>query len=926
MARKNVQPPQPRGVHNKETRAIVQKHVEGIIQSSAKVADLQFRNVALQTKYAVMSEGVKEKEHKVAVQTAVLTLSLLSVPGQSFSSNDKLKKMSDEEKQLINDLNTENITRQAAMLDQSTARIDPSIGNLSEKTQDQLKSLQDELSSPTGRFATLNPVQRETLKQNVALAQRMQENASNETPFTIKNQKDLQKLITQNDMSALQIDKSIGNLSLKSEESLQELKQKITSGTGKYQNLSSTERKELTTRVDFALKTKDKKSSLAKSLKAGRKTDFSGRKIKGVMSMVATAAIATSDDQTIRGMRNMKSMAHMSKMMKGVAVETGKISYMFAKASILGTANYASMGLKLAGKTDAAEKIKNFETKWNNTEGFVTKTIPGKITEHKQTKRAHKAQKKEERNVRVRAVGARISNTRMARPIVNVSRGVRVKAAQFANTKGGKAVIKVGKVGKSAIRMPFKAVNVMSKVFQVFTNTAEALKQLALTLVKKLAVKILVPIISSSLPVVTQVLMFFAPIICLMFVTAAISDSLTEFKEHTSMGAAYDKLLDKEAQFSAAILSTVDHANGSSGLTIPQNIQDEYGITSFTATDAKYIDGNGNETSNTSTIKQILSMAAVYIEQDFDKYGAFLDGTLTDSVYKDYCAKLYDSSHIIAYAEPDYDESEIYYCLNESDGEGASYVETATKKPAMIDCNNKSDSTICYVNEYTTTAEIEEDKRKYTCVVRETDNVSNNGNSGHEKHTYTPIQTGIHGKTAAFSYENTDGIVSSYDRDLEEKMQELRDKGCENPIEITYQEYDSWNTNRSSSYKKNMVVCGCSFCRGHIDLPVYVFISNAHDPSYDDPSEQVTEMRYSLYAIDKYATAFDGATIEVFCTNPDCPAYDSSNSIEPPRINISIANPECPFCHTDYSSLLDGRRVVDQASVDEARAVTDQCW
>ena len=71
---------------------------------------------------------------------------------------------------------------------------------------------------------------------------------------------------------------------------------------------------------------------------------------------------------------------------------------------------------------------------------------------------------------------------------------------------------------------------------------------------------------------------------------------------------------------------------------------------------------------------------------------------MTDSVYKDYCAKLYDASHIIAIAPPDEGGAGIYYCsggvvLDQDDEDELTadeMTDTRGKFPAMEDCNNKT--------------------------------------------------------------------------------------------------------------------------------------------------------------------------------------------------------------------------------------------
>lgn len=91
---------------------------------------------------------------------------------------------------------------------------------------------------------------------------------------------------------------------------------------------------------------------------------------------------------------------------------------------------------------------------------------------------------------------------------------------------------------------------------------------------------------------------------------------------------------------------------------------------------------NGSSSSfNGVTIKGILSMAAIYINQDFSKYGSpNPTDFFGDSVYKDYCAKLYDSTHIIG---KDTTPPTVYYCpaLNADAPDSEYHV-------ALDSCNN----------------------------------------------------------------------------------------------------------------------------------------------------------------------------------------------------------------------------------------------
>lgn len=80
-------------------------------------------------------------------------------------------------------------------------------------------------------------------------------------------------------------------------------------------------------------------------------------------------------------------------------------------------------------------------------------------------------------------------------------------------------------------------------------------------------------------------------------------------------------------------------------------------------------------------------------------------------------------------------------------------------------------------------------------------------------------------------------------------------------------------------------MCTCLECKGHIDATTYVYIGNIFDPArdetvtgdkdaYSNVEKKDAEDKYSLYTVDKYATAFDEpsgiTTATVMCTNPSC--------------------------------------------------------
>ena len=305
---------------------------------------------------------------------------------------------------------------------------------------------------------------------------------------------------------------------------------------------------------------------------------------------------------------------------------------------------------------------------------------------------------------------------------------------------------------------------------------------------------------------------------CSLFIFDAIDKLITE----SAMGVAYTKLMEKEEKFSNAIQSlyqTESPVDGIVGYPANDPMYEARQIPKYTNSNINYYDGDGNTLTNGQTIKGILAMAAVYIDQDFAKYGNILsfstgfgqDGqpdrvSLLGSTYKDYVAALYDATHLVG-IEPD-DQTKVYYC------------DDPYNAPA--DCNN----VITDIDHGTTRDTPPEGCDDYT-----------------ETEHYKTITTG--GGTDA----EGNALPSSTERVLD------------------YVEY---------TCKANHEYCG-----GHIDMTADIVISNIYYPpsetssapadniEFSDPSnpeeeadgtveynpEDVVEPGYSMYVLDKYATA-----------------------------------------------------------------------
>lgn len=315
--------------------------------------------------------------------------------------------------------------------------------------------------------------------------------------------------------------------------------------------------------------------------------------------------------------------------------------------------------------------------------------------------------------------------------------------------------------------------------------------------------------------------------------------------------------------------------------------------------------------TNTSTIKGILSMAAIYIDQDFKKYGK--DWTST-SLYKDYCAKLYDSSHIIGIDET---PPTIYYCPAVSANETEPQYHVAS-----TGCNNLKKAG---------SSEADYLSGNYGIyVTKEKDTYTNKRDKEVTYDKYTVEHSGPHGTVTYDAKDN---------EDYKEASETMKERGCKS--------FTSFVISRSSDSLIKTLVCKDPECMGHIDAEAYVFVSNIYDPSEsntsDDTSDNTTptedegdagesadngntaeetktsskdldksfeniektgqEYKYSMYVLDKYATAFDKPGSDyVYCTNPSCSHYKANNVAENDEtatpIEITDGSIACPECGT----------------------------
>ncbi|WP_373262263.1 phage tail tip lysozyme [Hungatella hathewayi] len=362
---------------------------------------------------------------------------------------------------------------------------------------------------------------------------------------------------------------------------------------------------------------------------------------------------------------------------------------------------------------------------------------------------------------------------------------------------------------------------------------------------------------------------------------------------------------------------------------------------------------------SSSTIKGILSMAAIYIDQDFKKYGSYTDKSsiFDDSLYKDYCAKLYDSTHIIG---NDQTTPIIYYCPAYS-----AEISEPKYRVASESCNNKipgGGSDEDWLNSGTGI------NRKFSLSMsKKLDSYETEDNDGntdtHYYDKYTVLETGPHG-TVYYTYDSDDDDRAQTANDARTKFLET---GCKN--------YTLKVTDKGDGYTSYVYACHCDECKGHIDGNAYVFISNIYDPTeeniinnteededesdgadtdrdetvegtdseisttkdnteaFNNVDKKDAESRFSMYALDKYATAFDapsgtGVIGTAVCPNINCMS-NIPNEHTVPSTTVKLnedGTPICSICEneiSDYPEFKYGREG-DEESVNQANTTENR--
>lgn len=238
---------------------------------------------------------------------------------------------------------------------------------------------------------------------------------------------------------------------------------------------------------------------------------------------------------------------------------------------------------------------------------------------------------------------------------------------------------------------------------------------------------------------------------------------------------------------------------------------------------------------NVNTIKGILTMAYIYIDRDFKKYGSLTDKLWGDSVYKDYCAKLYDSTHIIALNK---DTPKVYYCPNYQADENGSDDQVVEYPEATDMCNNfipsgqteSSDSSITRPTVITYTVE----NATYEKTTVDKTRPNEPERTEHVPyHKYTVHGAGAYG-TVTYSY--TKGERNGWRDAYQGALAELKARGGKNFLNYCIDE-----TEDSATY---VIASNDPVCKGHIDGEAFVFVSNIYDPSNEkDPATAQTNVQ-----------------------------------------------------------------------------------
>lgn len=313
----------------------------------------------------------------------------------------------------------------------------------------------------------------------------------------------------------------------------------------------------------------------------------------------------------------------------------------------------------------------------------------------------------------------------------------------------------------------------------------------------------------------------------------------------------YDALKELDEEFSEQLVNiyTIDKLR-------PKPEYTEHRIKEYTSENVYYLNGDGENAYSSQTIKGIISMATVYIEQDFKKYGLSYPGAVfgASCTYKQYALDLYRAGHMIGTFPTD-----IYYCAAGENAEGEEHHVAEEGCNNMIKGGGNKDA---WLNSGTgpdrnfTVSLKSEPGFYYTKETYENDNGDTSTKTVmHPQTIYEILENGPHGSEY---YTTETGGGEDNISSVKEAEQAMEAKGCHN-----YERRLLYRNKDGGEISTYALICKDPECRGHVDSNVIVFVSNVYDPSlypsekgdsYATADEESREFKYSLYALDRYAT------------------------------------------------------------------------
>lgn len=258
-----------------------------------------------------------------------------------------------------------------------------------------------------------------------------------------------------------------------------------------------------------------------------------------------------------------------------------------------------------------------------------------------------KASKKVEKFLRRRTRDDLIKSSGIKTAQKTAGKMVGVRADNLV--KGGKKVQKAAKGGATVVK----------KIGELGSKVVAGAKA-AITVVGK-AIGAIIAALTGPVGFVLLMMLILGAIVALLF-----SFIFGDSNNGTSVPEMVEYLNAKNAAW-------VEEINEKALSTPTSTSSQGYDIDEYTRIYFKYVDEDGDTCLVTDNTKELISMAAVYFEQDFSN---------ADAVYE-YLDKMWDASHSVAYTEGEIYGCDGTVCINTPDAQGANIQER------MYNCNQK---------------------------------------------------------------------------------------------------------------------------------------------------------------------------------------------------------------------------------------------